>query len=52
MKKKLSEKLLGEIDNLKSSRNKWKSNIPAKNSLLSLVTNESIAIKVTKKYCY
>ena len=46
-KKKLGGKLLGEIDNLKSSANKWKSNILAKNSL-SQVTNESIAIKVTK----
>lgn len=33
--------LLGEINNLKSSRNKWKKKIPARNNLLP-VTSESI----------
>ena len=40
--------LLVETDNLKSSTDKWKKKIPAKNGLFSPVTNESIAIKAMK----
>ena len=36
------------MNNLKSSANKWKNKIPAKDNLLHSVTNNAIAIKATK----